>query len=83
MFTLCQICINGTFRTECLPNNNAKLHGNQVVRGREKKKKTKTKKSTFISKQESSWPRRKAGLSLVKSLSVDPLKTEGERVMGL
>lgn len=43
MFTLCQICINGTFRTECLPNNNAKLHGNQVVRGREKKKKNKDK----------------------------------------
>jgi len=41
------------------------------------------KKSTFVSKRESSWPMRKAGPSPVKSLSVGPLKTEGERVMGL
>lgn len=81
MFTMCQIGINGTFRTECLPNNNAKLHCTVIRRKGEKKKKIQT--STFVSKQESSWPRRKAGLSLVKSLSVGPLKTEGERVMGL
>lgn len=36
---MCQICINGTFRTECLPNKNAKLYWNQEKRGRGKKKK--------------------------------------------
>lgn len=37
MFTMCQIGINGTFRTECLPNNNAKLHCTEI---RRKKKNT-------------------------------------------
>lgn len=50
---------------------------------KEEGKKKDRKKSTFVSKQESSWPWRKAGLSPVKSLSVGPLKTEGERVTGL
>lgn len=76
MFTMCQICINSTFRTECLPKTALKSGG-------EEKKENKNTTSTFVSKQESSWPRRKAGLSLVKSLSVGPLKTRGERVMGL
>ncbi len=44
MFTMCQIGINGTFRTECLPNNNAKLHCTEIRRkGKKKKKKKKTK----------------------------------------
>lgn len=43
MFTMCQICINGTFRTECPPNKNAKLH-KSGGKGRGKKKKQKKTK---------------------------------------
>lgn len=41
---MCQICINGTFRTECLPNKNAKLYWNQEEKGRGKKKKQEREK---------------------------------------